>query len=336
MMIKLFRSKIYVALALFFLLITIATLGYKWTADLDWIDAIYMAIITISTVGFKEVTTLPQGARVFTIILIIFSLIITAYIVSIISEYVVSEYSYQKLKRRKVNQKIKKIKNHVIICGFGRNGQQAVKRLKSYNMPCVAIDKDVELLEESDDDLLYVEGDAIDDEVLIKAGIKRASALICALPKDTDNLFIVLSARQRRKELKIISRASQSSSYKKLKIAGADNVILPDSIGGQQMASLIVVPDLIDFMHNMTLSEGDMQNVKEIPYLSICPDGGTKKIKELAIREETGCSVIGYKKPNGEFLINPESELEMEEASNLIILGSAAQMKKLDQLYKTT
>jgi voltage-gated potassium channel len=203
-------------------------------------------------------------------------------------------------------------------------------------MPCVAIDKDVELLEESDDDLLYVEGDAIDDEVLIKAGIKRASALICALPMDTDNLFIVLSARQRRKELKIISRASQSSSYKKLKIAGADNVILPDSIGGQQMASLIVVPDLIDFMHNMTLSEGDMQNVKEIPYLSICPDGGTKKIKELAIREETGCSVIGYKKPNGEFLINPESELEMEEASNLIILGSAAQMKKLDQLYKTT
>lgn len=334
MMIKLFRSKIYIGIILLFSLISVATIGFRWIADLGWIDAMYMAIITISTVGFKEVAPLSQEARVFTIILIIFSLIITAYIVSIVSEYVVSEYSYQKLKRKRVNQKIKKLTNHVIVCGYGRNGLQAVKRLRSYNMPCVVIDKDVELLEEAEEDLLYVEGDAIDDEVLMKAGIKRASALICALPKDTDNLFIVLSARQLTKHLKIISRASQLSSYKKLKIAGADNVILPDSIGGQHMASLIVVPDLIDFMDNMTLSEGDTQNVQEIPYSTICGQGEEKRIRNLSIREETGCSIIGYKKPDGNFLINPESDLLLEKGSNLIILGSQVQMKRLNKKYK--
>ena len=289
MMIKLFRSRIYLALTLLFLLISVATLGYKWIVDLNWIDALYMAIITISTVGFKEVATLSQEARIFTIILITFSLVITAYIVSLVSEYVVSEYSYQKLKRKRVNQKIKKLSDHVI-----------------------------------------------DDEVLMKAGIKRASALICALPKDTDNLFVVLSARQLTKHLKIISRASQLSSYKKLKIAGADNVILPDSIGGQHMASLIVVPDLIDFMDNMTLSEGDTQNVQEIPYKTICEQDEQKKIRDLSIREETGCSIIGYKKPDGNFIINPESDLLLEKGSNLIILGSQTQMKRLNKKYKLT
>ena len=336
MMIKLFRSKIYLALILLFLLILVATLGYKWIVDLNWVDALYMAIITISTVGFKEVATLSQEARIFTIILITFSLVITAYIVSLVSEYVVSEYSYQKLKRRRVNHKIKKLTNHVIVCGYGRNGFQAVKRLRSYNMPCVVIDKDVELLEESEEELLYVEGDAIDDEVLMKAGIKRASALICALPKDTDNLFVVLSARQLTEHLKIISRASQFSSYKKLKIAGADNVILPDSIGGQHMASLIVVPDLIDFMDNMTLSEGDTQNVQEIPYQKICEQDEQKKIRDLSIREETGCSIIGYKKPDGNFIINPESDLILERGSHLIILGSQTQMKRLNKKYRLT
>ncbi len=336
MMIKLSRSKIYLALILLFLLISVATLGYKWIVDLNWVDALYMAIITISTVGFKEVATLSQEARIFTIILITFSLVITAYIVSLVSEYVVSEYSYQKLKRRRVNHKIQKLTNHVIVCGYGRNGLQAVKRLRSYNMPCVVIDKDVELLEESEEEVLYVEGDAIDDEVLMKAGIKRASALICALPKDTDNLFVVLSARQLTKHLKIISRASQLSSYKKLKIAGADNVILPDSIGGQHMASLIVVPDLIDFMDNMTLSEGDTQNVQEIPYKTICEQDEQKKIRDLSIREETGCSIIGYKKPDGNFIINPESDLLLEKGSNLIILGSQTQMKRLNKKYKLT
>ena len=333
MIFKLFRSKIHLALALLVLLISFGTIGFKIISQLRWLDSLYMAIITISTVGFKEVTELSDQSRVFTIILIILSLITTAYIVSIVSEYIVSEYSYKKLKRKKLNQQIKKLNNHVIVCGYGRNGEQAVKRLKSYNMPCVVIDKGSKALEDTEGETLYIEGDAIDDNILIKAGVKRASALICALPKDTDNLFIVLSARQLSKDLRIISRASELSSYKKLKIAGADNVILPDSIGGQHMASLIVVPDLIDFLDNMTFLEGDTQNVREVSYSTICLDSKPKKIKDLTIREETGCSVIGYRKPTGEFLINPESDLEMERGSNLIILGSSAQMKKLNKLY---
>jgi voltage-gated potassium channel len=179
-----------------------------------------------------------------------------------------------------------------------------------------------------------VEGNASDDEVLKEAGVNRASTLICALPSDADNLFIVLTARQMNPNLRIISRATEETSYKKLKLAGADNVILPEKIGGDHMASLVVVPDLVEFLDNLSVSgEKDSINVEQIPFEKMCLLGQKQAIKDLDIRKKTGCSVIGYKSPTGEYIVNPEPSMILEKDSLLILIGRPVQIESLKRLY---
>lgn len=227
------------------------------------------------------------------------------------------------------------MRDHVIVCGYGRNGKQAAQKLIDYRQPFVVIESSEEIVNRaSSDQLFFVHGNAIEDEVLIEAGIEKASTLICALPSDADNLFIVLSARQINKNLKIISRATEETSYKKLKLAGADNVIMPDKIGGDHMASLVVVPDLVEFLDNLTVSgEEDSINVEQIPFEKICPDDKEHAIEELDIRKKTGCSIIGYKSPEGEYIVNPEPSMVVRKNSKLIMIGRPPQIEKLKSLY---
>ena len=182
--------------------------------------------------------------------------------------------------------------------------------------------------------MLFIHGNANEDEVLMEAGIERASTVICALPSDADNLFIVLSARQIKQSLKIISRATEETSYQKLKLAGADNVIMPDKIGGDHMASLVVVPDLVEFLDNLSVSgEHDSINVEQIPFEKICKDGMEQAIVELDVRKKTGCSIIGYRTPEGAYIVNPEPSLVVKKGSKLIMIGRPNQIEKLKQLY---
>ncbi|HBY69298.1 MAG TPA: potassium channel protein, partial [Flavobacteriaceae bacterium] len=169
---------------------------------------------------------------------------------------------------------------------------------------------------------------------LLQAGIERASTIICALPSDADNLFVVLSSRQINPTLKIISRASEETSYQKLKLAGANNVVMPDKIGGDHMANLVVTPDLVEFLDNLSVSgEKDSINVEQIPFENVCPDGIEKAILDLDIRKKTGCSVIGYKSPNGNYFVNPEPSMKLEKDSSLILIGRPDQIKNLKKLY---
>ena len=246
---RFFHSRLTGALGLLILVFFMGILGFKFLFDYLWIDAVYMTVITITTVGFGELHPMSASEKIFTSFLILSSIFIVGYAISVISEYILSKSNIGNLRQRKVQQRIDKLHNHVIICGFGRNGMQAVQKLEAYNKDYVVVEKNEEVVERfSDEDHLFVTGNANEDEVLIKAGIERAATLISALPSDADNLFVVLSARQINKDLKIISRATEETSYKKLKLAGADNVIMPDKIGGDHMASLVVVPDLVEFL----------------------------------------------------------------------------------------
>lgn len=235
-----------------------------------------------------------------------------------------------------MEKKIKALHNHVIVCGYGRNGKQAVNKLMDYNKPYIIIEKDEEVVERNaDEHRLFIHGDSIEDDTLLKAGIERASTLICALPSDADNLFIVLSARQMNKDLKIISRATEETSYHKLKLAGADNVIMPDKIGGDHMASLVVVPDLVEFLDNLSVSgEDDSMNVEQIDFEKVCPKGIEQAISQLDLRKNTGCSIIGYKTPDGEYIVNPEPSIVLQKGSKLILIGRPNQIESLKQQYK--
>jgi len=332
---RLFQSKIYVALLLLLVVFMFGVFGFKFFSGYSWIDALYMTVITITTVGYGEVEPLAPSGKIFTSILILSSIFIVGYAISVITEYILSKNNIGNLREKRVYKMIEKMKGHVIVCGYGRNGKQAVQKLLAYKQPFVVIEKDEEVVERFyEDNILFIHGNANEDDVLLEAGIERAATLICALPSDADNLFVVLSARQMKKDLKIISRATEETSYKKLKLAGADNVIMPDKIGGDHMASLVVVPDLVEFLDNLSVSgEHDSINVEQIPFEKVCPDGDEHAIHTLDVRKKTGCSIIGYKTPEGEYIVNPEPSLVVKKNSKLIMIGRPNQIDKLKKLY---
>ena len=332
-MIKLSRSKIYLAISLVFAVVLIGVIGFRYLADYSWLDALYMTVITMATVGFKEVQPLDDGAKIFTVFLIVASVFILGFAISVLTEYVLSRSSLQLLKKKKVKNKINSLSNHVVICGYGRNGMQAAERLIAYKKPFVVIEKNKEVIEKHEADVLFIEGDANEDNVLVDAGINKAQYLITAMPDDAANLFVVLSARQLNEKLFIISRASLATSQKKLFLAGADKVIMPDKIGGDHMASLVVMPDLITFMDKLSTEGEETTNLEEVAIEDFADQIDCNSIRDLDLRQKTGCTIIGYIAPDGEYIINPEADLQLLPKSKVIVLGRPEQIQKLNAMF---
>lgn len=329
-------KRVQTAIALMVLLLLTGVFGYRFIAGYSWLEALYMTVITMATVGFSETQPLDDYGRLFTIFFILVSVIVLGYAISVITEYILNRYNSGKQKEIDMKNKIHNLKNHIIICGYGRNGNQAAKKLLSHNQPFVVIENNKEVVEKHEDDrILFVYGNASEDDVLEQAGIENATTLITALPDDADNLFIVLSARQINPKLNIISRASQESSYKKLKLAGADNVISPDRIGGDHMASLVVVPDLVEFIDNLNIVGKNNTNIKEVDVDELYnPTSKLKSIKDLDLRRKTGCTIIGFKNDKGGYIVNPDPELQLEANSKIIVLGKPEQIQKLESVYQ--
>lgn len=329
-----FKSGLYKAILFSVLILSIGIVGYLMMFDYSFIDALYMTIITITTIGFGEVHPFGIGEKIFTIGLIISSLFIFGYTIPLFSEYLISGQFFRQLKIKKVQSKIQKLKGHTIVCGYGRNGSQATFKLNSYNKDFVVIEKHEDVIKELDQKgVLNIEGDARTDEALLKAGILTADNLITVLPSDADNLFVVLTASQLNKNCRIISRASKQSSCSKLKIAGADNVIMPDKLGGVHMASLVVTPDVIEFIDQLTLEGDTTANLEEIKINELPEKYLNSTILDLDIRKKTGCTVIGCRTADKEYIINPETSLKLSADTNLIVLGRPEQITKLRELF---
>jgi voltage-gated potassium channel len=315
-------------------IIAIGTIGYMWLSGYNFIDALYMTVITVTTVGFGELQPFSPKEKIFTIFLILTSIIIFGYAVSAFSEYLVSGKFFEHFKHRRVEKQIGHLKGHTIVCGYGRNGRQAILKLGNYNKKFVVVEKKKETIAILDTQgILNIEGDATLDETLQRAGIEKASFLITALPSDADNLFVVLTASQLNKNCVIISRAEKESSYKKLKFAGAKNVIMPDKLGGDHMASLVTTPDVIEFVDRLTIEGETTANLEEIAVNDLPEKYINKTILDLDLRKQTGCTVIGFRNPNKEYIINPEANIKLIADSQLIILGRPEQLLKLRELF---
>ena len=329
-----FKSKLYIALLLFVGVICIGVFGYMYFSDDTFINALYMTVITITTVGFGEVHPLSQEERVFTIFLILMSVLSLGYAASVITQYIASGEFLINLKSKKVQKSIEKLNGHTIVYGYGRNGKQAAIKLERYNKSFVIIENNDGIIEQIEEqNLLYIKGDATMDDVLEKAAIDRASSLITSLPSDADNLYVVLSARQLNKQMTIVSRASNDSSDSKLRIAGANNVIMPDKLGGQHMASLLVTPDIVEFVDKLAANSENVTHLEEITVNKLPKEFLLKSIRDLDLRKKTGCSIIGFKTANNEYVINPDAETKLIANSKLIVLGSSEQIQNLNKLF---
>jgi len=328
-----FKS-VYFAIILLMLIITTGTVGYIIIEDFTFIEAFFMTIITISTVGFREVKPLSEMGQLFTVFLIIFSIGIFAYAVTTLTRYIVDGVFRNYLKDNKVKTKIEKLKNHVIVVGYGRNGRQSIEELKRHKFPIVIVDNNESIIQEIREkaELLYIEGNATEDETLMNARISTAKALITALPEDADNLFVVLTARSMNPDITIISRASNFNSDKKLRSAGATNVIMPDKIGGQRMAKLVAQPDVIDFIEYVMLRESEGVHIEEVNCKGIVASFTEKSIGEWTIRSTTGANIIGIKTSDNKYIVNPTPDVKITENDQIFVLGNPDQITKLKKV----
>jgi len=327
-------SKVFYSFVILLCIIVLGTLGYILFEGWSLLDSFYQTIITISTVGFGEVNTLSDNGKLFTAFLIITSFGTFAYAITSITSYVASgDYRFY-FREYKQMKKVENLKNHVIICGYGRVGSKALDTLNEHKRKCLIIEKDEKIIEYFRANTLinYIKGDATQDELLLKSGIKKAKALITTLPSDSENLFVVLTARELNPNITIIARASKASSVKKLKIGGADNVIMPDSLGGSHMAQLIATPDVLEFIDEISIEGENKVNIESIDFSEIPSDFQYKKISDLKA-EFSVCNIIGYKDPSGNFIVNPKDSLEIIPKCKLIVLGSSEEIKKLNQIF---
>ncbi|HSQ45186.1 MAG TPA: potassium channel protein [Ginsengibacter sp.] len=311
------------------LIMLAGVLGFMILEHYTFIDALYMTVITIGTIGYSEVKPLSETGKIFNIIFIISSFAIFTYALSSLTKYIVSGEMALYFKNRKLMSAIDKFSNHVIICGFGRHGEQAANMLMINNIDFVVIDNVEEHIKnwlEEDKPLVYIHGDATDDEILIKAGIKKAKALLLTLPADADNVFIVLSARPINPKLTIISRAQHKSTVIKLKTAGADHVILPEMIGGSHMATLILKPDVIEFINNLWGDEVESINIESVAYEELPAGLRDKSVYDIINWRLSGVNCLGIKNEDGKFIINPPKETNIHAGMKIILFGTRQQI----------
>lgn len=293
-----------------------------------------MTIITLSTVGFGEIHPLSPSGRFFTSILIISSFGTFAFGISVISRSVLSGEFRQLVKKYRLDNTIENLSGHVIICGFGRNGRRAARKLTAYGEKFVIIENSEDIISHHllDEGILFIEGDATDDETLERAGVDKAKSLISTLSKDSDNLYVVISARALNNKMRIISRASNASAERKLKMVGANGVVMPEGVGGAHMATLVVSPNIVEFLDYLSIEGSSSINLEEIEVSQVTNSIDGVKLKDLSFRQKTGCSIIGLKTPEGEYIINPGGDLSLMPNSKLFVLGKPEEINTLNRI----
>ncbi len=324
---------------LIFSILLAGTVGYHLLEGMNFLDSLYMTVITVSTVGFKEVGTesLSAGGKVFTMGLIITSLGTLAYIGSNMARFIFDGELANYIKTYRVDKKIAKLKNHVIIVGYGRNGEQAALELKEHGVDFLIVDRRDNVISRArqDAELLYIKGDATHEDVLEKARVREARALIATTPNDADNVFVVLTARSMNPGLTIISRASEMESQMKLKRAGASNVIMPERIGGQRMAKLVHQSDVVEFLEYILLQKSRDVSLEEVSCRNLSSRFVGRSIADLKVREVSGANIVGLKVSDARYVFNPDPGMILSRNDRLFVLGTPEQISLLQDVMKS-
>lgn len=321
------------AFAFFFLSLVVGILGFSLIEDMGFVNALYMTIITIGTVGFTEVKELSSMGRVFTSFYILMNLGLFAYVVSVLSTYFFEGKLRSIFKDYKSVKEISKMNNHVIVCGFGRNGKQACEELEKSGKEFIIIEQDPSLKEVIPEHMKAFIGDATTDENLVKIGIEKASAIIVTTPSDASNVFITLTARHLNPGIHVISRASNPATENKLYKAGANKVIMPDVLGGMFMAQLITKPIVIEFLDLLNGVSETKYYLEEVGFEKLRKEYRDKTLEELDIDRKMGVTVVGVKDNVKGLIPSPAKDTFIGEDDHIIILGSDTKIKRFLEEY---
>ena len=316
------------------LLVVLGTAGYIYVERLRPLDALYMTVITLATVGYREVAPLSDSGKIFTMTLIAFGIIIVFWALGSLVDVMVSERLWRSIRRRKMEKQISKLRNHQIVCGYGRMGQQIVKDFIRHGISFAVVEANPEQLPGLiAGGIPFVEGNASDDEILIAAGIKHARGLVTAARTDEDNVFITLTARVLNPKLHIVARCILEDNEDKLRRAGADIVISPYVMGGRRMASAVIRPHVIEFLDTAMHSENIGLRIDAI---KVAPTAqfASKAIRDSGIREKSGCTILAIRNGDGSFTQNPSPDIELKPGDLMIVMGEPDQLQKLEAMTR--
>jgi voltage-gated potassium channel len=321
-----------IGIAILMLIIIIGTFGYELIEPtFDLIDSFYMTIITISTTGFKEVKPLSEGGKLFTIALIITGILTIAYTGGKGAQIIIEQEIF---RRRKMSRKLAQLKDHYIVCGYGRMGRVICEGLKENGKEFVVIENNADGINALDfREVPYIEGDATSDETLISAGIERASGLVAVIKSDADNVFTALSAKELNPGLFVVARAIDEGTESKLKKAGADRVVKPYELGGNRMVNLLLKPGVMEFIDGVARSRKMEINLEEVTIGDNSVLIG-KTLFESPIRKDLDIIIVAMHKRGEKFVYNPNAKTMLESGDKLIAIGETENLKKLETLCR--
>ena len=322
------RRRILLALGALMVVLAGGTLGY-WLIGLAPLDALYQTVTTVTTVGFRELFPRTAGAKVFTIVLVLTGVGTVLYAFTVVLEAVIEGDLMDLWGRRRMERKIGDLHDHVILCGWGRVGRAIASHLTAGGGDFVVVDEDPARVEGIEP--LHLVGDATDDSILERAGIRRARALVAATSADTTNVYLTLSGRALRPDLFIVARARITESEEKLRRAGADRVVNPQAIGGARMAALLLAPNVAEFLDVIT-HHGDVEfRVAEVRVPGHSPLAG-RSLRDAHVRDRTGALVLALRDTSGTFTTNPSPEALVSPDDILIAIGTGSQLDALAAL----
>ena len=324
------RKRLIFALIFITCVVIAGSAGYMLIEGWNCLDSLYMTVITIASVGYKEIHDLSPNGRIFTIILIISGVGSVTYALTTIAKIVVEGEIQEIFGRKRLEKKIKELKNHYIVCGYGRMGRIICRELKEKDIKFVVIEKEPDTFE-SAEETLVLKGDATKDENLKEAGIEKARGLISVLPTDAENLFVVLSARELNPKLFIVARAGEEGSEQKLLRAGADRVVSPYHIGGLRIAHTVLKPAVVDFIEFATKSGNIDLQMEEITVQNNSKLAGLT-LDECGIGRDLGIIVVAIKKASGDMKFNPTFRSAIKAGDTLIALGEIPKLKTLEDM----
>ncbi len=323
------RKKLIFVLGLIISIVSVGTIGYMVIEGWSFLDSLFMTVTTLTTVGYREVRELSSSGRWFTIVLIIGGVGTMLYALSTGAKFILEGEIQELVGRSRLEKKIKELKDHYIICGYGRMGRIIAKELRSERVKFAVIEKNAVV--HGKEEAFVVKGDATQDEILKEVGIERAKGLISVLPTDAENLYVVLSAKGLNPDLFIVARAGEEGSEQKLLRAGADRVISPYHIGGLRIAHTVIKPAVVDFIELATKSGNIDLQMEEIPIPGDSKITGLT-LDQCGIGRDLGIIIVAIKKPTGDMKFNPTFRTHIEPGDTLIALGEVSKLKVLEEM----